>query len=68
MLLAPVMRSRLMVRQRGHDAGSVCGADLGVIFSEDDVAHPVQAVHHAPVASDPIGELVGSGLGWGAAR
>ena len=53
------------VAQAGHDMGSVAGAYLGEVFSEGDVADPVQLVLDLPVPADPAGELGGLSLpGW----
>ena len=50
------------VAQGRHDGGAVAGADLGVVFGEDDVADPVQPVFDGPVPADGVGDLVGAGV------
>ena len=40
------------VAQGGHDCWPGSGANLAVVFGEDDVADPVQAVFDAPVPAD----------------
>lgn len=45
---------------RGHDAGRLAGADLGVVLVVSDVADPVQPVLDAPVSSDLRGQIEGS--------
>jgi len=64
MLVAPVRRRMLMdeVAQGCHDLGSCTGADLGMVFGEGHIAHPVQAVLDLPWAAEPGGELGGPRL------
>jgi hypothetical protein len=47
------------VAQCGHDGRACRGADLGVVFDEDNVTDPVQSVLDAPVPADCIGDLIG---------
>ena len=53
------------VAQGGHDLGSVAGAQLVAVLARDDVAHPVEAVLHGPVAPGPGGDGLGPGVGHG---
>lgn len=45
-----------------HHARAVCGAYLGGVFAEGDVADPVQAVLDVSVAADQGGEFGSGGL------
>src|SRR6266508_432216 len=52
------------VAQAGHGVWGVAGADLGGVLGEGGVADVVQRLD-APVASDPVGQAGGVGLGGG---
>lgn len=57
---APVSRWRLTARWHrvAMTVGPGSGADLAVVFGEDEVADPVQAVLDAAVPAECLGELV----------
>lgn len=51
------------VAQGGHHGGNGSGADLGMVFGEDDIADPVQAVLATPSSRIGTVALVGRGHG-----
>ena len=50
------------VAQRGHNADSRRGADLGGILTERDITHPVNLVFDRPLSADVAGQVFGGGL------
>ena len=50
------------VAQRGHNADSRRGADLGGILTERDITHPVNLVFDRPLSADVAGQVFRGGL------
>src|SRR4051794_20599618 len=65
MLLWPASRSRPMavLRRVAMTLGCVAGANTAAVLVEVDVTDPVQLVLDPPVAAQPFGDLVWSGVG-----
>src|SRR5258708_38223231 len=51
------------VAEGGHGPWPGAGADLGMVFAVEGVAHPVDLVLDGPVAADNAGDRLGAGAG-----